>query len=82
MDIPGKTKDNVKARVDLATLCDRPNLEMKPPGRGKTWRKPKANFVLTKPQRREVLEWIKTLMFPDGYAANLSRGSTYLLCES
>jgi hypothetical protein len=26
MDIPGKTKDNVKARVDLATLCDRPNI--------------------------------------------------------
>jgi hypothetical protein len=74
MDIPGKIKDNAKARVDLATLCDRPNLQMKPPGRGKIWRKSKANFVLTKPQRREVLEWIKTLMFPDGYAANLSRG--------
>jgi hypothetical protein len=74
MDIPGKTKDNVKARVDLAMLCDRPNLEMKPPGRGKTWRRPKADFVLSKPQRREVLEWIKRLMFPDGYAANLSRG--------
>jgi hypothetical protein len=74
MDIPGKTKDNVKARVDLAMLCDRPNLEMKPPGRGKTWRRPKADFVLSKPQRREVLEWIKRLMFLDGYAANLSRG--------
>ena len=23
-----KSKDNPKARVDLATLCDRPNLEM------------------------------------------------------
>jgi hypothetical protein len=77
MDIPGKTKDNVKARVDLAILCDRPNLEMKPPCRGKTWRRPKADFVLTKPQRREVLEWIKKLMFPDGYAANLSRGVNF-----
>jgi hypothetical protein len=55
MDIPSKTKDNVKARVDLATLCDRPNLEMKPPDRGKIWRRPKADFVLSKPQRREVL---------------------------
>jgi hypothetical protein len=77
MDIPGKTKDNVKARVDLAILCDRPNLEMKPPGRGKTWRRPKADCILTKPQRREVLEWIKKLMFPDGYAANLSRGVNF-----
>jgi hypothetical protein len=74
MDIPGKMKNNVKARLDLAMLCDRPNLELKPPGRGKTWRRPKADFVLRKARRREVLEWMKTLMFPDGYAANLSRG--------
>ena len=26
-----KSEDNVKARVDLATLCDRPNLAMQPP---------------------------------------------------
>jgi hypothetical protein len=31
-----KSKDNVKARVDLATLCDRPKQEMQPPsGRNK-----------------------------------------------
>ena len=30
-----KSKDNPKARVDLATLCDRPNLEMQPPATGK-----------------------------------------------
>ena len=31
-----KSKDNVKARVDLAMLCDRPNQEMQPPsGRNK-----------------------------------------------
>jgi len=74
MDIVEKTKDNVKARVDQATLCDRPKLDMRPPASGKAWKKPKANFVLTRPQRREVLEWFQTLMFPDGYAANLRRG--------
>ena len=31
-----KSKDNPKARVDLATLCDRPNQEMQPPSHGKT----------------------------------------------
>jgi hypothetical protein len=36
MDIPDKSKDNVKTRVDLATLCDRPNQVMKPPSVGKT----------------------------------------------
>jgi hypothetical protein len=37
------------------------------PSSGKTWRRPKADFVLSKAQRREVIEWIKMLMFPDGY---------------
>ena len=69
-----KSKDNVKARVDQARLCDRPKLNMAPPRAGKLWRKPKAHFVLTRAQRREVLEWFQTLMFPDGYAANLKRG--------
>ena len=74
MDIPDKTKDNIKARVDQARLCDRPKLDMAPPRAGKSWRKPKANFVLMRAQRREVLEWFQTLMFPDGYAANLKIG--------
>ena len=35
-----KSKDNVKARVDLATLCDRPKPEMRPPsGRNKKMEK-------------------------------------------
>ena len=33
MDILDKSEDNVKARVDLATLCNRPNQHMKPPSR-------------------------------------------------
>jgi hypothetical protein len=51
-----KSKDDPKARVDLATLCGRPNQEMKPPSHGKTWRRPKVDFILKKDQRREVLE--------------------------
>ena len=70
----GKTKDNVKARVDQVRLCNRPKLDMVPLGGGKSWRKPKANFILTRAQRREVLEWFQTLMFPNGYAVNLKRG--------
>jgi hypothetical protein len=74
MDIKEKSKDNVKARIDLAAICDRPNQEMRPPRAGKTWRRPPADYMLTRPQRREVLEWFQNLMFPDGYAANLRRG--------
>jgi hypothetical protein len=72
MDISDKLKDNVKARVDLAALCDRPNQEMKPPSGGKTWRRHKADFVLSWAHSKEVLHWIMMLMFPDGYATNLS----------
>ena len=56
MDIAEKTKDNVKARVDQATLYNRPKLDMRPPGSGKAWKKPKADFDPTRPQRWEVLE--------------------------
>ena len=38
MDILDKTKDNVKARVDQARLCDRPKLDMAPPRAGKCYR--------------------------------------------
>jgi hypothetical protein len=74
IDIFDKSKDKTKARADLATLCDRPKLEMQPPRNGKTWRRPKAEFILKKDERREVLQWMQTLMFPDGYATNLRRG--------
>ena len=53
MDIPDKMKDNVKARVDLATLCDTPRYEMKTPRPGRQWRKTPADFVLTRPQKRK-----------------------------
>ena len=64
MDILDKTKDNVKARVDQATLCDRPKLNIPPPKDGKKWKKPATEFILKKHQRKEVLEWFQTLMFP------------------
>jgi hypothetical protein len=48
MDIPDKSKDNVKVIVDLAALCERPNQELKPPSGGKTWRRRKADFALSR----------------------------------
>jgi hypothetical protein len=47
---------------------------MRHPRTGKQWRRPKTPYVLKIGQRREVLQWIKDLMYPNGYAANLSRG--------
>jgi hypothetical protein len=74
MDIPEKCKDNVKARVDIEMLCDRPKQVIPKPIPGKKWKRPKADFVLSREQIKQVLEWIQNLMFPDGYAANLRMG--------
>ena len=57
----------------IKQLCDRPKLDMAPPAAGKSWRNPRADFILTRAQRKKVLEWFQTLMFSDGYATNLSR---------
>ena len=73
MDIPEKSKDNVKARLDLEMLCDRPKQVILKAVPGKTWKRPKADFVLSREQRKEVLEWMQKLMFPNGYAANLRK---------
>jgi hypothetical protein len=75
MDIPKKTNDNPKAGIDLATLYDRPKLHMMPPRDGKPWKRPKADYILEEQQRTEVIEWMQTLSFPDGFAANLRRGA-------
>ncbi|GJX42170.1 hypothetical protein Tco_0257160 [Tanacetum coccineum] len=64
-----KPKDNIKARKDGEIYCDRANLH--------TWSennkiiKPKASYTLTKPQVKKVCEWVKEVIFPDGYASNI-----------
>jgi hypothetical protein len=70
LDVIGFTKDNVNARKDLAALCDHPTLEAKPNARGKL-RRPKAPYCLKPTERKKVLRWLKTLKFPDRYAANI-----------
>jgi hypothetical protein len=68
MGFPGKTKDNRKARQDLAELCNHPSLQLKVNGG-----KPHTSFCLKPQQRKEVMQWMKGLKFPDGYTASLRR---------
>jgi hypothetical protein len=68
MDIMGKTKDNFKARRDIAHVCNRPSLELNERGG-----KPYAPFCLKVKDRKEVMRWMKRLKFSDGYAAGLKR---------
>jgi hypothetical protein len=63
-----KTKDNHKARKDLAQLCNRPSLELK-----SSDGKPRAPFCLKPKERKEVLIWLQNLKFPNGYAVGFRR---------
>ena len=49
-----KTKDNLKARRDLAMLCDRPTQVLNDKGKP-----PRALFCLTSKDKIEVMRWMK-----------------------
>ena len=66
----GKTKDNDKARMDLALYCRCKDL-VKLGTNGKLL-KTKANYTLTAYETKLVCQWIKELKMPDGYS-NLAR---------
>jgi hypothetical protein len=70
LDVTGFSKDNMNARKDLATLCDRPSLEVKINVKGNLTR-PQATYCLKPAERKEILKWLKKLMFLDRYAANI-----------
>ena len=72
-DIPEKTKDNAKARKDLAEICNRPSQHLKQKSNGK-WDRPRAPFCIDKNDKPTILKWFQELKFPDGYAANIKRG--------
>ncbi|XP_062217722.1 uncharacterized protein LOC133917925 [Phragmites australis] len=76
-DIPDKTKDNAKARQDLAEICNRPALHLKLKENGK-WDKPRAPFVIDKNDKPKILKWFQELKLPDGYAANIRKGVNLL----
>jgi len=71
MDVKGKTKDNIKARLDVVVFCNRKNMELVCDGSRVA--KPRASFVLEKNTQVLVCKCLKSLRFPDGYASNISR---------
>jgi len=71
MDVKGKTKDNIKARLDIALYCNRKNMELFYDESRVA--KPRASFVLEKNTQLLVYKWLKSLCFPEGHASNISR---------
>ena len=69
LNAPGKTKDNIKSRLDLLGLCKSRDLEMKEDGT-----MPIPIFRLPNAGKRAFLLWLKNdIKFPDGYSSKFSR---------
>jgi len=71
MDVNGKKKDNIKARLDVALFYNRKNMELVCDGSRVA--KARASFVLEKNAQLLVYKWLKSLHFSDGHASNISR---------
>jgi hypothetical protein len=71
MDVKGKTKDNIKARLDIALYYNRKNIELVYDESRVA--KPRASFVLEKNAQLLVYKWLKSLRFLDRHASNISR---------
>jgi hypothetical protein len=71
-DFTSQTKDNIKARRDLAKLCNHPHLEVRQNPSGYESR-PRAPYCLMLKEREEIFQWLEQLKFPDRYAANIKR---------
>jgi len=71
LDIKGKSKDTTNARLDLADLKIRKELQLQHNGDG--YEMPRARYTLSKSKKTQFLNSLKDTKFPDGYASNIQR---------
>jgi len=72
LDIAGKTKDTVNARLDLQDMGIRLELHLQDKG-NTSYSMPPACYRLKKEDRIKFCEFIRDIRFPDRFASNLSR---------
>ena len=72
MDVTGKTKDNVKDRIDLPQYCRWEELWLQEKQNNK-FLKPKSSYLFTMDQKRKICEWVEQLKMPAGHASNLGK---------
>jgi hypothetical protein len=71
LDIKGKSKDTVNARLDLADFEIRNELQLL--DSGDSYDMPKARYTLSKAKSTQFCNFLKEAKFPDGYASNIQR---------
>lgn len=72
LGLEGKNKDTDKAREDMEDRGIRKELWLTQLPNG-SYVKPRASFSLTPQQKEGFFEFLKTVKYPDGYAANISK---------
>ncbi|XP_075675136.1 uncharacterized protein LOC142644396 [Castanea sativa] len=72
LGIEGRNKDTDKARIDLQNMNFRHTLHLKQRPDG-SYDKPRAFFSLSPNERDGFYDFLKSVKYPDGYAANISR---------
>ncbi|XP_028069370.1 uncharacterized protein LOC114271905 [Camellia sinensis] len=72
LGIDGKNKDTDKARMDLEDMNIRKELWLTKSPDG-SYVKPRGSFSLTPKEREGFFEFLKSVKYPDGYAANILR---------
>ena len=71
MNIEGKSKDNVNARLDLKHMGIRQALH--PIQKGNKLVIPTACYTLSSNEKKLLCKFLKEIKVPDGYASNISR---------
>ncbi|CAL8121367.1 unnamed protein product [Prunus armeniaca] len=71
LDIEGKTKDTIKARLDLERIGIRRGLWMNRDS--DKARRDLAFFSMKPNDKKEFLKFVSSVKFPDGYASNIAR---------
>lgn len=73
LDIPGKTKDHMKARKDLKDLNMMPELQPKRSEDGQCIEIAKSRFWMTKEEKRRFCHVVKSAKLPRGYGSNIGK---------
>ncbi|XP_042459537.1 uncharacterized protein LOC122043125 [Zingiber officinale] len=71
LNIEGKSKDTEKSRLDLQDMGIRKELHLYIDKN--KWKKPPATYTLSAEERHLFYQFIKSVKFPDGFAANISK---------
>ncbi|CAH9103451.1 unnamed protein product [Cuscuta europaea] len=74
LNIEGKSKDNLNARLDLEEMNIRKSLHLKRCIDG-TMKIPPAPYTLSSKQKKDFIKFLTSVKFPDGYASNISQNA-------